>query len=179
VTTRLAFYRGRKSDNSHAMVGDWLICWVTKSPYSHVELLENSGPAPAGTSVDFKPYTGPMATMLSSSIRDSGVRSAWRTLVPERWVVVEFDDDSEGAIEYVRSRIGRPYGWFDLLSFLLPWRVSWSGSDFCSEVIAAAFRLARAWRQSPGHLFDWAMTRPGARIIPDDELVIPWSAVNG
>lgn len=177
MPTRLAFYRGRKSDNSHAMLGDWLICLVTGSPYSHVELLENSGPA--SVTVDSKPYYGPMATMLSSSIRDGGVRSAWRTLVPERWVVVEFDDDPEDAISYVKSRIGRPYGWFDLLSFLLPWRVSWSGSDFCSEVIASAFRLPMAWRKSPGDLFGWAMTRPGARIVSADELMTPWSAANG
>lgn len=80
------------------------------------------------------------------------------------------------AIAYIRGRIGTPYGLLDLLSFLLPFRVSWSGWDFCSEVISAALRLPKPWHKSPGNLFDWAMLQPGARIVPDDELLIPWSA---
>lgn len=91
-------------------------------------------------------------------------------------VVVEFDGDPCEAIAYIRGRIGTPYGLLDLLSFLLPFRVSWSGWDFCSEVISAALRLPKPWRQSPGNLFDWAMLQPSARIVPDDELLIPWSA---
>ena len=69
-----------------------------------------------------------------------------------------------------------PYGWFDLLSFLLPWRVSWSGSDFCSEVIAASFGLPEPWHTSPGTLYDWAMAQDGARIVPDEELRARWVA---
>lgn len=40
----------------------------------------------------------------------------------------------------------------------------------------AALRLPKPWHQSPGNLFDWAMLQPSARIVPDDELLIPWSA---
>jgi hypothetical protein len=168
--TRLAFYMGRRSENSHALIGDWLVCAVTRDPFSHVEILANSGPAPAGTSVDFAPYSGPVATMLSSSMRDGGVREAWRTLDPARWVVVELDRDPAQALAYVRSRIGTPYGWLDLLSFLLPFRVSTS-ADFCSEVIAAAFGLPDAWHTSPGDLFVWSETQLGFRVLKEDELL--------
>ena len=145
MTTRLAFYRGLKRQNSAARIGDRLICLVTGKPFSHCELVVSL--VTLGSEV--------YSTMLSSSLRDG---------------------DSKPAIQYIRSRIGTPYGWFDLLSFLLPFRVSWSGSDFCSEVVSAAPGLDKPWHKSPGDLYDWAMLQPGARIVPDDELLIPWSA---
>ncbi len=43
--TRLAFYKGRKSENRKSLVGDWLICWVTGSQFSHVELVASMWPA--------------------------------------------------------------------------------------------------------------------------------------
>ena len=176
MTTRLAFYLGRRSDNASAKIGDWLVCAVTRSQFSHVELLAASAAAPPGTRLDGEPYTGVVATMLSATVHDGEVREALRTLEADRWVVVELPSSSQGPLAYVRSRLGVPYGWFDLLSFLLPWRVSWSGSDFCSEVIATAFGLPKPWRVSPGALYDWAMTQDGARIVPDDELRARWVA---
>ncbi len=164
--TRLAFYKGRKSENRKSLIGDWLICWVTGKPFSHCELVVSL--VALGSEV--------YSTMLSSSLRDGGVRGASRKLVPGCWLVVEFDGDSKPAIEYIRGRIGTPYGWLDLLSFLLPFRVSWSGSDFCSEVVSAALGLDKPWHTSPGDLYDWAMQQPGARVVPDDELRITWSA---
>ena len=164
--TRLAFYKGRKSENRKSLVGDWLICWVTGKPFSHCELVVSL--VALGSEV--------YSTMLSSSLRDGGVRGVSRKLVPGRWLVVEFDGDSKPAIEYIRGRIGTPYGWLDLLSFLLPWRVSWSGSDFCSEVVAAALGLDKPWRTSPGDLWDWAVQQPGARAVPEDELRNAWRA---
>ena len=176
MTTRLAFYLGRRSDNASAKIGDWLVCAVTRSKFSHVELLAASAAAPPGTRLEGEPYTGVVATMLSATVHDGEVREALQTLEADRWVVVELPRSSQGPLAYVRSRLGTPYGWFDLLSFLLPWRVSWSGSDFCSEVIANAFGLPEPWRMSPGALYDWAMAQDGARIVPDEELRIAWSA---
>lgn len=166
MKTRIAFYRGRKSQNDHALIGDRLICWVTGKPFSHCELVVSL--VTLGSEV--------YSTMLSSSLRDGGVRGVSRKLVPGRWLVVEFDGDSKPAIQYIRGRIGVPYGWFDLFSFLLPFRVSWDGSDFCSEIVADSLKLPNAWRTSPGDLYDWAMQQPGARVVPDDELRIAWPA---
>ena len=39
MKTRIAFYRGRKSQNPAARIGDRLICWVTGKPFSHCELV--------------------------------------------------------------------------------------------------------------------------------------------
>ena len=166
MKTRIAFYRGRKGQNPAARIGDRLICWVTGKPFSHCELVVSL--VALGSEV--------YSTMLSSSLRDGGVRGVSRKLVPGRWLVVEFDGDSKPAIEYIRGRIGVPYGWFDLFSFLLPFRVSWDGSDFCSEIVADSLKLPNAWRTSPGDLYDWAMQQPGARVVPDDELRIAWRA---
>ena len=166
MKTRIAFYRGRKGQNPAARIGDRLICWVTGKPFSHCELVVSL--VTLGSDV--------YSTMLSSSLRDGGVRGVSRKLVPGRWLVVEFDGDSKPAIEYIRGRIGVPYGWFDLFSFLLPFRVSWDGSDFCSEIVADSLKLPNAWRTSPGDLYDWAMQQPGARVVPDDELRIAWRA---
>ena len=164
--TRLAFYKGLRKENPNSRIGDRLICLVTGKPFSHCELVEFSRPVVGLTT----------ASMLSSSLRDGGVRAAWRVLDSDRWVVVEFDGDSKPAIDYIRGRIGTPYGWFDLLSFLLPFSVSWSGSDFCSEVVAAALGLDKPWHTSPGDLWDWAVQQPGARVVPDDELRNAWRA---
>ena len=166
MKTRIAFYRGRKSQNRHALIGDRLICWVTGKPFSHCELVVSL--VALGSEI--------YSTMLSSSLRDGGVRGVSRQLVPGRWLVVEFDGDSKPAIEYIRNRIGVPYGWFDLFSFLLPFRVSWDGSDFCSEIVADSLKLPNAWRTSPGDLWDWAVQQPGARVVSDDELRVAWSA---
>ena len=166
MTTRIAFYHGRKSQNDHALIGDRLICWVTGKPFSHCELVVSTH------TIGVETY----ATMLSSSLRDGGVRGVSRQLVPGRWLVVEFDGDSKPAIQYIRGRIGTPYGWLDLFSFLLPFRVSWDGSDFCSEIVADSLKLPNAWHTSPGDLWDWAMQQPGARAVPEDELRNAWRA---
>lgn len=163
--TRILFYRGRKSQNPAARIGDRLICWVTGKQFSHCELVVSTHPIGVDT----------YATMLSSSLRDGGVRETSRGLVPSRWLVVEFDGDSKPAIQYIRGRIGKPYGWLDLLSFLLPFRVSTKG-DFCSEVVAASLGIDDAWHKSPGDLFEWATSQPGARVLRPDEFGLPWSA---
>lgn len=173
-TTRIAFYLGRRSENKKSMLGDWLICWRTKSRFSHVELLSRH--STESVMVDGRVYIGPVAWMLSSSMRDGGVREARRTLDPSRWVVVEFDGDCSQALAYIRGRKGTPYGWFDLLGFLLPWRVSWSRTDFCSEVIAAGFSLPRPYKTAPQHLYPWAMQQPGARVLSAQDLAHAWSA---
>ena len=88
MKTRIAFYRGRRSQNRHALIGDRLICWVTGKPFSHCELV-----------VSLVTLGGEVySTMLSSSLRDGGVRGVSRQLVPGRWLVVEFDGESKPAI---------------------------------------------------------------------------------
>lgn len=173
-TTRIAFYKGRRAENPKSRLFDWLICWVTGKPFSHAELLSDTFKV-SDVIFDGAHYSGPTATMLSSSIRDGGVRQTWRNLAPGRWVVVEFHADSRPAVEYIKGRVGTPYGIFDLLSFLLPFRVSTSKSDFCSEVVAAAVGKPAAWATDPGTLYEWAMLQAGARELTDEDLLKFWS----
>ena len=175
-TTRIAFYLGNRSENAKAQLFDWLICWLTKSRFSHVELLARH--STESVMVGGKVYIGPVAWMLSASARENSVREAWRTLDLSRWAVVEFEGDSAPALAYIRARIamGTKYGWFDLLSFVLPWRVSWRKTDFCSEVIAAAFGLSAPWKKSPQYMYDWAVQQPGARVLTAEEMAKTWHA---
>lgn len=181
MKTRIAFYLGRRAENPKSLIGDWLICLVTRSRFSHVELVASHRQAPWGTTVNHKPYTGPLALMYSSSLRDKGVRGKTLTLVPDRWVVVEIDGDSRGAISYISKREGTPYGWPDLIGFLLPVSLNtvW---EFCSEIVArsliyAGFQgIGKPQKTAPEHLFQWAKTQPGYRIVQADELLKEWRA---
>lgn len=169
---RLAFYIGTL-ENPARLLGDRLICRVTDSDYSHVELVRQMGGLPKHMTRNGEPWYGPTAMGLSSSYRDHGVREKMLPLDPQRWVVVECDGDHASAVAHIRSRIGTPYGLLDLLSFLLPWRVSTS-ADFCSEVVARALRLADAWHTSPGDLFATCMTRLNGQVVPLDEWPVKW-----
>ena len=179
--TRMAFYLGRRSENDKSLIGDWLICFVTDSKFSHIELIENHQQAPRGTTVDGEPYNGPLAKMWSSSLRDKGVRDKILTLVPERWVVVEIDGDSRAAIAYISERKGTPYGWPDLIGFLLPVSLNtvW---EFCSEIVSrglifAGFQgIGKPQKTAPEHLFRWAQKQPGFRIVQANELLEDWKA---
>jgi hypothetical protein len=179
MKTRIAFYLGRRAENRKSMIGDWLICLVTRSRFSHVELIESHRQAPWGTVVNHKPYTGPLAKMWSSSLRDKGVRGKTMTLVPERWEVVEIDGDSRGAIAYIKKREGTPYGWPDLVGFLLPVSLNtvW---EFCSEIAARGLifcgftGLGKPQKTAPEHLSQWAKKQPGYRIVQADELLKEW-----
>lgn len=180
-TTRIAFYLGKRSENPKSLIGDWLICLVTRSRFSHVELIESHRQAPWGTVVDYKPYTGPLAKMWSSSLRDKGVRGKTMTLAPERWVVVEIDGDSRPAIGYIKEREGTPYGWPDLIGFLLPVSLN-TKWEFCSEIVSrgliwAGFTgLGKPQKTDPGDLYRWAEKQPGFRIVQAEELVQEWRA---
>ena len=65
--TRLAFYRGLRDENPNSRIGDWAVCWVTGKPFSHCELVASL--ATIGSDV--------YANMLSSSLRDNGVRGVY------------------------------------------------------------------------------------------------------
>lgn len=176
--TRLAFYLGKRSENKDSKIGDWLICWVTNKRFSHVEMIRSIRIARVGTIVDKKPFTGAIATMLSSSLRDNGVRQKDIAIYTNKWVIVEYDRDPTMAIKYIEGRFGKKYGLFDLLSFLLPFRVSNSNADFCSELIADASMINGSWHIDPGEMYEWAEKQPGFRILSNEEILKEWSALN-
>lgn len=138
--TTLAFYHGRGARRWHR-VQDAAIRFYTKSRYSHVELI-------AG-----RAEYGQLATCLSSSGRDGGVREKRIRLDRSQWELVTLSIDPERPERFIRDRIGAGYDYRGiLLSQLIPGRRHNPDKWFCSEICAEAIGLAQGWRYSPGRL---------------------------
>lgn len=138
----LAFYKGRGTSWWHR-VQDWAIRLATRSPYSHVELIE--GPAELGQE----------SLCLSSSGRDGGVREKRIVLKPESWDLVAVNSDPRGVGAFVRGRIGARYDYIGILfSQVFALARHDEAKWFCSEICAAALGMANAQRMSPQALYD-------------------------
>lgn len=114
-------------------LGGRLICWWTRSPYSHVEIV-----------IDGVCY--------SSSLRDGGVRRKHIDLTKPHWTVIDIDADPAKVLALFERTAGEPYGWLDLITQqVLRLPVSDAGW-FCSEWVAEALGLTDAHIWSPGML---------------------------
>lgn len=78
-----------------------------------------------------------------------------------KWAVIDIPaEDPAAVIAAARSRIGRPYDWFGVLSLLLRVRLQRDSMDFCSELVAWAFKQGGSplfrtdtWRITPRDLY--------------------------
>lgn len=119
-----------------------LICWWTRSEFSHVELVI------AGQ-------------CYSSSLRDGGVRKKAINLGPSHWSLIPAPwVDADYALRFFEATEGDRYGYLDLIGqhvLRLPWhdRRGW----LCSEWIAEACRLANPQQWHPGGLMEYARFR--------------------
>jgi len=137
---RLAFYHG--SGNA----ADALIRWVTKSKYSHVEIIDRSADTPDGGKF--------IDTAWSASYRDGGVRRAVITFTPDKWLVVPALWAPDGVIETISAQAGKPYDYIGLIgSQLLNLRRQRQNRWFCSELCAYALGLSVPQEMSPGGLY--------------------------
>ena len=124
-------------------IGGHLICWWTRSPYSHVEIVING-------------------VCYSSSMRDGGVRKKvidldkpWWRVIPITW------RDEEAALRVFRRYEGEPYGYGDLLAqHVLRLPVDDPGL-LCSELCALMLGLpeSTARGMSPGALVEYVEMR--------------------
>jgi hypothetical protein len=126
----LAFYK------APGTVFDKLIRLVTRSPYSHVELV--LGNAGDGTFV-----------CGSSSPRDGGVRIKTMSLPADRWDLAPIAGDAATALHWFEQHRGEPYDWLGVLRFVLPWVGQSPRAWFCSEACLAALGLREPWRFNP------------------------------
>ena len=104
--TFIAFYKGVKTENPKAKLFDRLVCFVTGSKYSHVELL-----------VGYNPITG-YAYAYSSSGRDGGVRRKTIDVHTPSWDVFMTPctrTDWEHA-SWFHSLFGQKYDWLGVQS---------------------------------------------------------------
>lgn len=128
----LALYKGK------GLIGNALIRWWTRSPYSHCELV-----------VDGVAY--------SSSLMDKGVRSKVIDFKPEHWVMVELPDFTrQRVLDYYEATKGQRYSWLDLIrSQIFNGNADEDGASFCSEWCAAALGLPNPATYSPRTLGDF------------------------
>lgn len=128
---RVAFYK----PNRWYDFGGQLICWWTKSPYSHCEIVMNG-------------------LSYSSSIRDGGVRVKQIEFMYERWDFVDVPDaDTTQIASLFAQTRGDSYGWIDLLLRQVLNKRGDSDGWFCSEWCATALGIPSAQEYAPGDLY--------------------------
>lgn len=132
----LALYKGK------GKVGNALVRWWTRSPYSHCELV-----------VDGWWY--------SSSLMDGGVRSKPITLTAEHWDLIPLPGSLRPQIlSHFDATRGQRYSWLDLIrSQVFNANADERGAAFCSEWCAAALGFPNPATYSPqtlGDLVAWA-----------------------
>lgn len=139
---QIALYKGRRSQNSSAKLFDWLICWWTRGPYSHAELVL----IPPGDLVLVPPGDpAHNSYCASSSIRDGGVRFKLMRLSSEKWRVIGVPAKPEAlfaAAMWFEQHYAAKYDWLGILGFVVHKRWGRGNKWFCSEAVAAALGLA-------------------------------------
>lgn len=133
----VAFYRGA------GRFDDWLVRRVTRSAFSHVELIRS----------DRRPCLGDTVTCLGASGRDGGVRLKEIMLKPESWRIYDVCWAPDGTWERGMNEVGHPYEFWSMVTTqLFNFRRSRRGAWFCSELVAHALRLDMPHAYSPGDL---------------------------
>lgn len=132
---KLLFYKGKS--------GTWLdklICYVTKSEYSHVEFVSRDD--------------GTVYECWSSSNRDGGIRKTYITVNPEHWTLLELPTADAVNTNWFLERTGQKYDYVGLLCPILKTSLFSSKSKwFCSEAIAEVLGHKDSWRYTPEMLF--------------------------
>ncbi len=134
---RLAFYKG----TGH--LDDRIIRTVTRSPFSHVELVR------------MRP-TWPLREAISASGRDGGVRIKPISFRADQWQFLHLMDwVAEDAWVRAEAHLGASYDYRGiLLSQALPLRRHAADKWFCSELCAHALGLREPHRLAPGDLYN-------------------------
>lgn len=137
---RLAFYIGR---------GGWpdrVIRWATRSPYSHVELVDDEG------------------RCWSASHRDKGVRVKRINVDSGNWTLVDVPWLTDADLAKVAPHLGAGY---DYPGIVMSQMVGLSRHHetrwFCSELVAMVMGYPNPHRYSPAMLYE-IVTTENARL---------------
>lgn len=134
---KLLFYKGTKKENPNSTLLDRVICAITGSRFSHVELS----------------YYDSLGSHMcwSASTRDNGVRLT-RIEPKDNWVIVDLliKKDPDWFFEH-RSK---KYDYLGLIGTIihLPFFSS-KNKWFCSEIIAEFIGLKDSWKYTPEDLY--------------------------
>lgn len=138
---KLLFYKGTSKENSNATIWDNIICTVTHSRFSHVEisLYEVDG----------------VHTCWSSSSRDGGVRYKSISTGTGRWVEVDVPYVQNPTAEFMARFDGKKYDYTGLIGSVLNVHY-FSNNDrwFCSEIVAEALGIHKSWQYTPEDLYE-------------------------
>lgn len=141
MMVKLLFYKGRKSENPQSQFLDRLICFMTNSMFSHVELVEHD-------------FSNGIYNTWSCSPRDKSVRNASINTNNGSWVLREIDGDLEASIKWFKEHRGAKYNWLGLIGVYLNIHLTnGSGTYFCSEAIANCLGFSNPWSFDPEELF--------------------------
>lgn len=128
---KIAFYKGK---------GDWsdkIIRFVTRSPYSHCELVSDG-------------------IWYSTSPRDLRVRAKEIVPNPLSWDYVEVKGNKARVITLYLETKGAKYDWLGIIfAQLLPFGLHSKKRWFCSEWCAAALELKEPHKYSPALLYKY------------------------
>lgn len=133
---QLALYKGPASTLRNKL-GHWLVCTLTLSPYSHVELVIDG-------------------VCWSASYRDGGVRPAIIDLTSGHWDVFPIFGDRDKALEWFGAHAGAAYDWPGMLRVCpaLRWLPRRGKKFFCSEAVGAALGHPDPETLSPVNVLD-------------------------
>ena len=138
------FYIGNKKENPDSILFDHLVCKVTKSRFSHVEL------------VLYKTESGKYLCY-SSSHRDRGVRFTEIDIDPGHWVFIKPNNPPTlNEVYNFDKKYGHSkYDYLGLLSTVIPkGRINIDNRMFCSELVGDVFNIRKPYRLSPQSLFE-------------------------
>lgn len=137
----LAFYLGRKKDNPSATWLDRIVCFFSKSPYSHVELVMD----------EFE--NANYCLCIAASPRDGGVRTASINLKSGHWHLYRVVGEDD-VLEVARSHLHKKYDFFGAVCSLFDIAPARMSKMFCSKLIANCFRLENPQHYTPQELVE-------------------------
>jgi hypothetical protein len=142
-TVMIAYYLGTKKENDNATFFDRLVCFATRSRYSHLEYVNY-----------YNPDNG-KAWCWSSSPRDGGVRQALITLDSGSWELYEVQTEAtrDEIEDWMRAHKGAKYDWVGAFATKVPLLWHMFSRWFCSEALAAAFKLFKPASWTPESFF--------------------------
>ena len=149
---KLAFYIGNRKKNHKATLLDAVICLLTKSDYSHVELIYHLD------------YSNMHAKAWSASPIDGGVRSTTIRLNPDHWDVFVLRGEfvTDRLHEWFEQHNGKKYDWLGAVGVRFPVFRQDRNKWFCTEIISTYLGVKRPRRMSPIRLRRYF----GARLEP-------------
>lgn len=146
----LAFYKGKKSENPDTTFFDRLICFVTGSRYSHVEL------------VYYFVKESNVGYCWTASPRDGGVRHAVIQFNNEHWELFEYhgklpaflkDATKPEIVAWFKPKEGMKYDWVGAVGTVIRLIKQIETKYFCSEIIGEFFGLVKPHLLTPKKLF--------------------------